>query len=263
MTTLSSFPAGGIIESAITLFGSNATNTERHPGSPEGNKQERAMARRLEQLHTALGAAEVVSAKAANIKNIPPVLKSANAFGTGVLIMTAMLSALSGAGAMWLFAPHTAAPTVTVPASLAPAGFPAVAAALREPALVAPATVETNDTKKIGEFLDEWRNAWAQRDIASYLKAYSQQFTPADGNSREVWVTARTKKLSAGAPIDIQIRELGIERVNADLFKATFRQDYSSGRYREMARTKVLLITRDHGEWKIIKEWITDNKLGL
>ena len=74
-------------------------------------------------------------------------------------------------------------------------------------------------------------------------------------------MAARTSKLSAGAPIAIQIRELGIERINADQFKATFLQDYSSGSYREMARTKTLLITRENDEWKIIREWVAENPL--
>jgi hypothetical protein len=39
----------------------------------------------------------------------------------------------------------------------------------------------------------------------------------------------------------------------------SFLQDYASGKYREMARTKVLLIVREHGEWKITKEWLAEN----
>lgn len=219
------------------------------------------MARRLEQLQTALGESDAAPAKATTSQALPPELKSEKTFGAGSLIITAMISALSGAGMMSLFVPHAEVPARPVPAPQVLAVAPATAPARRETALVAPSNTEINDKTRIGEVLDAWRNAWIKRDIASYLNAYSQQFTPADGNTRNTWVAARAKKLSAGAPIDIQIRELGIERLNGDQFKATFLQDYASGSYREMARTKVLLIARENGEWKITKEWLEENKL--
>lgn len=267
VATLSTHSAGGIIESAASFFGSSAPKPSRatspsgYSATPESNKQERAMARRLEQLHTALGDSAAAPTTAATAQNVSPSPESAKSVGTVALIITAIVSALSGAGTMWLCAPQ--APTHLPPVLQTMAGAPVVVPTLREPAFVAPSTSEPSDKTKISQLLDAWRNAWAQRDIASYLNAYSQQFTPADGNTRNTWVATRTKKLSAGAPIDIQIRELGIERINGDQFKATFLQDYASGSYREMARTKVLLIARENGEWKITKEWLEENKLAM
>lgn len=260
-------PASSIIESATAFFGSSepksvrSTNTPRHQANPDNNKHERAMARRLEQLHAALGEPEAISAKATDIQNRPATIDSGKSFGTGSLVITAMISALFGAGLMWLNAPHGPTPATPAPALLSLPAPSASPPALPEATLLAPATTEISDKTRVGELLEAWRNAWAQRDIAGYLNTYSQQFTPADGNSRDAWVAARSKKLSAGAPIDIQVRELGIERLNADQFKATFLQDYASGSYREMARTKTLLITRESGEWKITKEWQAENML--
>jgi ketosteroid isomerase-like protein len=259
-------PASGIIESATALFGNSESKSIRsmhnfrRQTNPD-NKQERAMARRLEQLHAALGEPEAAPAKTAGIQNHPAVIDSGKSFGTGSLIITAMISALFGAGLMWLSTPHGATSATRAPALLSMPSPPAATPALREAALLAPAMPEISDKTRVGELLEAWRNAWAQRDIAGYLATYSQQFTPADGNSRDAWVAARSKKLSAGAPIDIQIRELGIERINADQFKATFLQDYAAGSYREMARTKTLLIARENDGWKITKEWMAENKL--
>lgn len=218
------------------------------------------MARRLEQLHAALGEPEASPAIAADIKKRPATIASEKPFGTGSLITTAMISALFGAGLMWLSLPHGPTPGTRAPSVLSLPAPPVAVPAIPETALPAPATTVISDKTRVGELLEAWRNAWAQRDIAAYLNAYSQQFTADDGSSRDTWVAARTKKLSAGAPIDIQVRELGIERLNADQFKATFLQDYASGSYREMARTKVLLISRENGEWKITKEWMAENK---
>lgn len=266
MATLSTIPSGGIIESATAFFGSSAprpsraTNSARHQENRAEDKQKHAMARRLDQLHTALGASTVAPAKAVTADALPSAPEPVKLFGTGSLIVTAMLSALVGAGLMWLGTPQ--AETRTTPAHLpVVAAAPKAATAVRsEPLHAAPATAVISDKTKIGELLNTWRNAWAQRDIAGYLNAYSKEFTPTDGSTRDAWAAARTKKLSPGAPIDIQIRELGIERLNADQFKATFLQDYASGSYQEMARTKVLLIVRENGEWKITKEWLAEKK---
>lgn len=269
VATLSTHSAGGIIESATAFFGSSpprpsrTTNSPRRQENPADEKQKDAMARRLEQLHTALGESAVAPAKAVTAHTLPPALESVKSFGVGSIIATAMISALFGAGLMWLGTPQAETRTTPAPLPLIAAPPQTATAARSEPVLAAPATTEISEKTKIGELLNTWRNAWAQRDIASYLNAYSQQFTPADGNTRNTWVAARTKKLSAGAPIDIQIRELGIERLNADQFKATFLQDYASGSYRETAQTKVLLIARENGEWKITKEWLAENKLAM
>ena len=219
------------------------------------------MARRLEQLHAALGDAEAAPLPATVIKKQVATDNAGNSFGTGTLIITAMISALLGAGMMWLATSGTPAP-VNQTFSVKPLPAPPVATVTPlEATLPSPASTEISDKAKVGDMLENWRNAWASRDVAAYLSAYGQQFAPADGKSRDTWVAARTSKLSAGAPIAIQIRELGIERINADQFKATFQQDYSSGSYREMARTKTLLITRENDEWKIIREWVAENPL--
>ncbi|MBU1365239.1 MAG: hypothetical protein KKE51_15600 [Gammaproteobacteria bacterium] len=212
------------------------------------------MARRLAQLHTALGEADVAPDGAKTIAPPAAATHPANTAGTGSLVATGLLAALLGASLMWLALqaqPLPTEPATKLQATTRPAPLPAIA----------PAATKISDTARIGELLENWRMAWTQRDIGGYLNSYSQQFEPTDGQPRAAWAAARTKKLAPGAPIDIQIHELGIERLNADLFKATFLQDYASGSYRETARTKTLLVAREDGEWKITREWMTENGL--
>ncbi|MBL8428463.1 MAG: hypothetical protein JNJ95_01040 [Dechloromonas sp.] len=216
------------------------------------------MALRLEQLRTAQGHTEAPPIVAREVSHPVATIDSARSFRTGVLFSTAVISALCGAALMWL-----ATPSMPPSHPVAPAALSVQTPAPAQPAANVPAlgSTELNEKTQIGELLEDWRKAWAYRDIPGYLKTYGQQFSPADGKPRDSWVAARTKKLSTGAPIELQIRELGIERVNADQFRATFLQDYASGNYREMARTKTLMIAREHGEWKIIREWVAENKL--
>lgn len=218
------------------------------------------MARRLEQLQAALGEQETPPAKATGISPQPTSVNSRVTSGTARLIITAIMSALFGAGMMWLSTSGTSAPTTPAASLHSATAAPVVAPLPAEAKPLAPLTTEISDKAHVGDLLENWRKSWMLRDVSGYLNAYSQNFAPADGNSHDAWVAARTSKLSAGAPIDIQIRELGVERINADQFKATFLQDYASGSYREMARTKTLIVARENGTWKITKEWITDNK---
>lgn len=262
VATSSPLRAGGIIESATALFGSSqpkrfrATNIAKLQLDSEYGKQERAMARRLAQLHAALGEAEASPVKVAAIEKPQATARDGKSLGMGSYILTSLLSALFGAGVMWLATHHEQTPVTPSPAIhvAVPAPIASVPAVSAEPPPITPAAPVLSDEQRISELLEIWRRAWAQRDIGSYLNAYSQQFSPTDGSSRDAWIAARTKKLSAGAPIDIQIRDLAIERIEADLYKATFRQDYASGSYRETGRIKTLQIAREGGEWRIRQE---------
>lgn len=256
LTTSSVFPASGIIEAASSQLGSSHTRFAQKPGTGHANRaddrHERAMARRLQQLQAALGNNENIAPMPETAQPVAA-SRSRNAVGTGALALSCVLSALLGAGAMWLATDSDLGAKATAPITVA-AAVSSTAPQAPQMAPAVPAEPEVSDTTRINDLLEAWRNAWSQRDIAGYLNAYSQQFSPADGSSRDAWVAARTKKLAAGAPIDIQIKRLSIERIDADQFKASFLQDYASGSYRETARTKTLLIVREGNAWKIRQE---------
>jgi len=246
--------ADSIIGAASGFFGSSTSTAPRRQGVREPGKHEHAMIRRLEQLHTALGETHDAPGSGQAPHRPDTAIQPANTVGKDSLVTTGLIAALLGAGLMFLALQTRLLPTEPV-ANIQTAARPAPAPA------VAPAATKISDKARIGELLENWRKAWAQRDIAGYLNSYSQLFVPTDGQPRAEWAAARAKKLAPGAPIDIQIHELGIERLNADQFKATFLQDYASGSYHETARTKTLLIARENGEWKITREWMTENAL--
>jgi uncharacterized protein (TIGR02246 family) len=103
--------------------------------------------------------------------------------------------------------------------------------------------------------IDRWRQAWASRDVDAYLGCYSADFQPIDGQSRSGWAAARRKKLSTPADINLQVRDIRFEHVTSDRLRAVFLQDYASGSYRETARPKTLLLSRQDGDWRIAGEW--------
>lgn len=245
MENSSVLDSGSIIDSASMLFGSSP----QAPSRQATTQQHRAMARRLEQLNAAMGHSETPEKPIAVIEN-PPAL-AAKGFGSSTLLITAVVSAMAGAALMALVTPRQPTPisplaAVQPAAPLAPAA-PAAALVASQPAI--------SEEKMVGDLLESWRSAWAQRDVAAYLNAYSLDFSPADGSGRDSWLAARRKKLSSAAAIEIQIRNLAIERIDEHQFKASFLQDYASGSYRETARPKTLQIARAGGDWKITREW--------
>lgn len=212
------------------------------------------MAQRLHQLQTALGDENTGipdGAVAPAADAAPPATRQ---FGTASILFASLASAALSASAMWFAmsadATHAESPLAPFAALTAPA--PVVASATH--ARAEPLVVAVADETQIENMLESWLQAWRDRDIAAYLGAYGSEFMPADGSSHSSWVAARTKKLSAAAAIDVQIRDVSITRKTPDLFKVSFRQDYAAGSYREAGRAKTLLVARADGQWKIVRE---------
>lgn len=213
------------------------------------------MAQRLCQLESALG----------EHSDTPPPAHSAVSrntnipakHGTARTLIACLLSAALGASAMWLImvdrmdasAAQQPSVIVTVPptAIVSPATL-----ALPESAPVIAHSVP--DERQIGDMVESWRQAWQSHDLSAYLGAYGAAFTPADGSSRDAWVAARSKKLAGNATIKVQLHNMVFERLEQDRFNVSFQQDYTSGSYREVGRGKSLLVARENGEWKIIRE---------
>lgn len=140
----------------------------------------------------------------------------------------------------------------------APVQEPAPAIAeLPAPAPPAPAEPSREMlTDQVQTAVEAWRQAWSARDMVAYLGAYSDTFVPSDGSSREAWLRGRYRNVGGRDAIDVQVRDLNIESVDASRARVSFVQDYVSGSLREMNRPKTLDLARaDDGRWRIIAEW--------
>lgn len=262
-----------VIESAMSRL---APRTPGHEAAPDPAKERKslgrrdydlALAQRLEQLQTAMGESP---------STVPPMTHAAGAPLAAIpprppqsitLVATALISALAGAGAMWLAIgsppPAESAQTqivsaapVPVAAALAPVTPVAQAApaASAEPAPPPPPAVNS-DEDQARQLLDAWRQAWSSRDSDAYLSFYSPDFTPADGQKRADWAAARRKNLASRPDISVNAREVNIERIDDQQLKLAFLQDYAAGSYRETAQPKSLLLVRQGGKWLIAGEW--------
>ncbi len=225
------------------------SNSPRSVGRREYDK---ALSRRLAQLHQAMGIDETQEPPPA--KSPPPVTEIArkNGFLPSTLILTGLISGLAGAGAMWL---ATGSATALQSAAVAPTTPPLIVApaAPLPPPEVAPATVKSAESLA-RELVEEWRTAWTKRNVEAYLSFYSPEFKPGNGSTRADWAAARRKNLASRTDIQVAVRELEITQIANNRLTASFQQDYVSGNYRENAQSKTLVLSLDHGKWQISEE---------
>lgn len=258
MATLNTLRTGSLIDAAFL------TPPGSRPAARFAAHQEKAMADRLRQLNSALGgaASEPVIALATKAPYVaaPEARPTKSGSTSWQMILACVVSAALGAGASWLTmspgeapsAEPQAAVVVSVPASVIAESAPPVAAASKDVAVTAVAAAPADI--EIGAMLESWRQAWRNRDVATYLDAYAATFKPADGSSRDDWINTRTRKLAGAAAITLDLRNVAIEPTEQGQYQVSFLQDYASGSYRETARGKILTVVREDGHWKIARE---------
>lgn len=103
-----------------------------------------------------------------------------------------------------------------------------------------------------------WAEAWSDQSLVDYLGFYSRDFQPSPGASRNGWEQDRRRRLRRPSSIEVTVKELSVTRQDSDIARAEFIQHYASDSSR-VEVTKVLLFTREDGEWKIIREAVADS----
>ncbi|MDF3035513.1 MAG: hypothetical protein K0S28_787 [Paucimonas sp.] len=126
---------------------------------------------------------------------------------------------------------------------------------IRESAAAMPrdATEPAVAIRPVAEALKAWSDAWAARDAANYLAAYSQRFLPADGKSREAWEAGRKATLARAGRISLDLSDMRIEMKDATHAVARFRQAYRSASYQDSVQ-KTLEWENSGGKWLIVSE---------
>lgn len=120
----------------------------------------------------------------------------------------------------------------------APAARPIASA---EPITAAPAAESgLPQAEQVGAFLEQWRNAWATGDVATYLASYAPDFQPPGGLSRQAWEAQRQDRIKAAGNISLSLGEARIQQAG-ELLQVSFEQHYRSPRYADKVRKQLLL----------------------
>lgn len=168
--------------------------------------------------------------------------------------------------------PQASAPTVKEPSAKQPAMTVQVAEPAQNPTEPAaestqPATASQDmepSTRALQHLslqleafyaLEAWKNAWQAADIAAYLDAYSERFTPATATSLETWKNQRIASLTRPKFIHLKIDNPVVDLQTDDRLQITFTQHFQSDSYRDSVY-KALVMVREMERWKISEERI-------
>ncbi|TXH06055.1 MAG: tetratricopeptide repeat protein [Nevskiaceae bacterium] len=129
----------------------------------------------------------------------------------------------------------------------APAAAPAATEAPAEP-------VDADTAAAIANALTAWSKAWSAKDVATYLSAYGDDFTPEAGQSRAAWAQQRRERISKPAHIQVDVQNVQTARTAPDRVRASFLQVYESDSFSDSVN-KVLDFKLVNGAWKIVREY--------
>ena len=100
--------------------------------------------------------------------------------------------------------------------------------------------------------LEQWRQAWENKDINAYLAMYVTTNSPRSNQSRAEWEADRRSKLDKRGAIHVAVSAPAVV-VDGDMATVTFEQTYRSRNYRDRER-KILTWRETDGQWRIAAE---------
>ena len=139
----------------------------------------------------------------------------------------------------------------------ADAGKPAATQAAKvEPPKAAPSTssqpAAASADEQLRATIASWAKAWASKDVAGYLAAYSPDFETPGGMPRAAWEAQRTERINAAKSISVSAK---ISKVTIAGNEATvvFRQAYKSDKINSN-NTKTMRLGKTADKWLIRAE---------
>ncbi len=119
---------------------------------------------------------------------------------------------------------------------------------------------ETQEILTVKDQLEQWRAAWANQDIQSYLNFYhSKEFVPKDGMRYSVWKESRHRSLKRPKFIKIEFDDVQVVQLDKNLVRTRFLQKYESNSFKDSVY-KVVLWQLDGSQWKIVQEVVASEK---
>lgn len=97
-----------------------------------------------------------------------------------------------------------------------------------------------------------WADAWAAKDMNTYLGSYGQNFDTPGKQARKVWEEDRRARIVGKSRISVKLSNLAIA-VQDSKATAKFKQDYSADSLNVSSR-KTLDLAKVGERWVIVKE---------
>ena len=123
--------------------------------------------------------------------------------------------------------------------------------------MASPAEIE-KEKEEMTKLIEGWRTAWQDRDIERFMSFYNPNFSSGGKNWRE-WKENKSKVADKYVQITVEIDNLRLLTANGVVL-ATFRQTYSTSDFKSSG-TKMLYLTKNSDQWKIIAETFDLDKI--
>ncbi|MDZ4328790.1 MAG: tetratricopeptide repeat protein [Pseudomonas sp.] len=149
------------------------------------------------------------------------------------------------------------APSVASVASVAstavrPVAPTALAVAAPPPAPIAPPAAASAAENEVAAAVDAWAEAWAAKDVNTYLAAYGKEFATPGNQARKAWEEDRRARIVGKSHIVLKLSKLSID-VNGNKASVRFKQDYSADSL-NVSNRKTLNLAKVGERWLIVRE---------
>ena len=155
-------------------------------------------------------------------------------------------------------APVTPAPVPAQATAPSPAPPAAAVPATPQAGPAAPAKADESqnqaNTKAVEEAVQNWAEAWSNKDLKGYFASYGKDFEPQGGAKRSTWEDERQARIMGKSKISVRLEGLKIS-VNGAKAIVKFRQDYKADGLTVSSR-KTLEMVKHGDRWHIIRETV-------
>ena len=100
--------------------------------------------------------------------------------------------------------------------------------------------------------VEQWAKAWAAKDVATYIAAYTTDYAPA-GKSHEAWEKEHARRIGKAKWIKVELKGLQVHLKPDGKANASFTQIYASNTFHSTIRKTLELVKTPQG-WKIDSE---------
>ncbi len=107
--------------------------------------------------------------------------------------------------------------------------------------------------KALQQSVEDWAQAWSDKNVKKYLAHYAQDFKTPNGESRSSWAATRNSRISAPKHIDVNVSGFNIEVTDSTHATVKFRQDYKASNFKSSGG-KTLVMVKNGGNWLIQQE---------
>ena len=107
-------------------------------------------------------------------------------------------------------------------------------------------------SNEIKGFIDQWKRAWEQKDLKTYISCYDPGFN-SRGMDLKAWKKHREDLNLQHRSVEVAMRDLKIKESSNQTATVSFIQDYRADDYRDTG-IKNILLTKKGQHWKIKRE---------